>query len=126
MKAKLIKDGNRVVEVSQDPENVSHFYQFGEHGRLVSDYDISDLEIIEDNDKIENTIYESLYVVRNFSGKLLMFTEKPKRLNHIKRWDSSVDPISLVVKFPGIDLNMFNDLTWEDEPMKIRMILVKI
>lgn len=124
MKARILK-GNNIVEVTQDPEDENHFYQFGEHGRLVSDYDISDFEIIED-DKIENITYENLWVVRNDSGRLLMFTERPVRLEHIKKWDSSVEPIPLLTKFPGINLDMFKNLKWEDEPRKIRMILVDI
>ena len=124
MKARILKSNN-IVDVTQDPENENYFYQFGEHGRLVSDYSISDLEIIED-DKIKNIIYENLWVVRNDSGRLLMFTEKPARLDHIKKWDSSINHIPLLTKFPGINLDMFNDLKWEDEPRKIRMILIDI
>ena len=124
MKARIFKS-EKIVEVSQDPEDITHFYQFGEHGRLVSDYDISDLELIED-DEPENLTYENLWVVRNESGRLLMFTEKPKRLNNIKKWDASVDPIILSTTYPGIDLRLFDNLTWNDDPVKIRMILVKI
>lgn len=46
MKVKIL-EYDFVTEVTQDPENPNHFYEFGENGRLISDYDISEIEIIE-------------------------------------------------------------------------------
>lgn len=125
MKAKVIESG-QIIDVICDDYEFGHYYVVGDNGRLISDYYESDLEIIKEEDEIVNSIYENLWVVRNHSGRLLMFTEKPVRLTNIQRWDASIDPIPLLTKFPGIDLDMFKNLKWEDEPIRIRMILVNM
>ena len=124
MKAKVI-DGGWIVDVEQDAHDPHTFIEMGENGRLVSDYHISQLEFLED-DVVENSIYENLWVVRNGSGRLLMFTEEPVRRGNYERWDGGSEPIPLLTKFPGIDLKMFDDLKYEDEPVRVRMILVRI
>ena len=42
-----VKDGGWYVELIQDPENENHFYEYWED-RCVSDYDISEIEIINE------------------------------------------------------------------------------
>ena len=120
----IVKKYNKRVNVTQDSTRPEIYYEWGENGRIVSDYHVSQLEF-QDEEKVNST-YENLWVVRNHSGRLLMFIEKPVRLTHIQCWDASTDPIPLLTKFPGIDLDMFKNLKWEDEPMKVRMILVNI
>lgn len=42
----LVKEFGFITNVSPYPENPNHFYEFGENGRLISDYDINDLEFL--------------------------------------------------------------------------------
>lgn len=42
----LVKESGFITNVSPCPENPNHFYEFGENGRLISDYDINDLEFL--------------------------------------------------------------------------------
>lgn len=42
----LVKEFGFITNVSPDTENPNHFYEFGENGRLISDYDINDLEFL--------------------------------------------------------------------------------
>ena len=42
----LVKESGFITNVSLCPENPNHFYEFGENGRLISDYDINDLEFL--------------------------------------------------------------------------------
>lgn len=124
MKAKVLEYGQygHVVEVFQDPENKNHFYEFGENGRTISDYDISDLEFItEDCQENQFVIYNKVWVVRNRTGSLMMFTsEPPIRDNRNGRWDG-FSGFYILSKFPGIDLGMFDGLTWEDDPVKVNL-----
>ena len=120
MKAR-VKDGGYIINVCTCSDEPNHYYEI-EDGRTVSDYDISQIELLDDEKHVQ-ILYDNLWVVRNGSGRLLMFPEKPIRIESIKKWDAGVEPIHLMTMFPGIDLNMFKNLTWKDEPIKLKMIL---
>lgn len=117
-----VKDGGYIIDVCSCPDEPNHYFVV-EDGRTVSDYDISEIELLDDEETPVQIVYDNLYIVRNDSGRLLMFPEKPIRINHIKKWDAGIEPIPLLTKFPGINLDMFKNLTWKDEPIKVRLIL---
>lgn len=121
MKAKVLDYGH-IIEVSQDPENPNHFYEFGENGRLISDYLGDDLEFIEDDfdDGVQCVEYDNIWVARNRSGSLTMFTEKPVKNISSGRWES-YNGFYMFSLFPGMDFSMFDKLKWEDEPLHLKI-----
>lgn len=61
------------------------------------------------------TKVEQLYIARDATGELNLFNGLPTR-NYYKEWandDHSCDFIG------SLDKNLFPELTWEDEPMKV-------
>lgn len=43
----IVREGNYEIEVYQDPDDPNHFYEIAENGRCVSDYDISELILMD-------------------------------------------------------------------------------
>lgn len=42
----IVKETNLIVDVIQDADDKNHFYEEGENGRLISDYEFEDLEFV--------------------------------------------------------------------------------
>ena len=55
-----------------------------------------------------------LWIVRDWGGMLFAYFNKPIRDTVWKEWDSDEDSLS-------IDDSLFQDLTWEDEPLEVML-----
>lgn len=79
------------------------------------------VEIAKEETKLQLTNEAELYgwVARNKDGSLYLFEKEPIRSsNHSEWWDRDYHSTSL-------DENKYPDLRWEDEPIFVKLIIIK-
>lgn len=62
-----------------------------------------------------------MWIARDKNGELGLFSHKPHRWWDNKSWD--VVPTDEFTDYMALNPNMFPNLTWEDEPIEVEIVV---
>ena len=67
-----------------------------------------------------------MWVARDKDGQLTLYSDKPHRCMEVGWNNESWDIVSVDNPFTDmmvLNSNMFSDLTWEDEPIEVELVI---
>lgn len=82
------------------------------------------------NDNSAEDVTQSMWVARDKDGYLSLFTDKPPRRGkdigfHSERWYYDTASISEFTDSMKLNPKLFPDLTWNDEPVEVELVIKK-
>ena len=117
MEVNRIKHCNGISKVQAELEQKFLDEHLDKNDRMPTFLDAIEYGMVKEKENIGESPYLCGYVARDENGYLHLFEVEPRRIEH-RWWDRYYYSTTL-------DNNAFPDLEWEDEPIYVRLLIVK-